>query len=179
MKKRYFRGFALLLMLLLTGCIKDINPSGMTIVIPASQINETLQKEFPITQKTQYGKVTLANPKALLEKGSDRIKAGSTVIFSNALIPEQKGSVYVSGKPYFDAKTGSVYLTQPMIEKLDINGYKLASFMHGSVADIVKPVIDEVFRKIPIYKINKNSIQGSFVKSVSVEDGSLLVRFGL
>lgn len=179
MNKRYLGVFAVLLMMLLSGCIKDINPSGMTIAIPASQINETLQKEFPITQKTQYGKVTLADPQALLAKGSDRIKAGSTVIFSNALIPEQKGSVYVSGKPYFDAKTGNIYLTQPMIDKLDINGYKLASFMQGSVSDIVKPVINEVFRKIPIYKLNKNSIQGSFVKSVSVEDGSLLVRFGL
>ena len=179
MKLRYFGAFALLGMLLFTGCIKDINPNGMTIAIPASQINETLQKQFPITEKTQYGKVTLANPKALLRKGSDRIEAGSTVIFSNALIPEQKGSVYVSGKPYFDARTGSVYLNDPMIEKLDINGYKLASFLHGSVADIVKPVINEVFKKIPIYKIDKNSIQGSLVKSVSVEDGSLLLRFGL
>ena len=66
-----------------------------------------------------------------------------------------------------------------MIEKLDINGYKLASFLQDSAGDVIKPVIDELFRKIPIYKIDKNSIQGSFVKSVSVEDGSLLVRFGL
>ena len=165
--------------LFFTGCIKDINPSGMTIAIPASKITESLQQQFPIAENTQYGKVTLKNPKALLQKGSDRITAGATVLFSNNLIPEQQGSVYVSGKPYFDAKTGNIYLTEPAVEKLDINNNNLAGFLKGSVADAVNPLINEVFRKIPIYKVNTTSIQGAFVKDVKVEDGSLLLTFGL
>jgi hypothetical protein len=165
--------------LFLTGCIKDINPNGMTVVIPASQITESLQQQFPIAENTQYGKVTLKNPKALLQKGSDRITAGATVLFSNSLIPEQKGSVYVSGKPYFDAKTGSIYLSEPAIEKLNINNNNLTNFFQGSISSTLKPVIDELFRKIPIYKINRNTIQGSFVKNVKVEDGNLLLTFGL
>ncbi|RUM67721.1 MAG: hypothetical protein DSZ05_02155 [Sulfurospirillum sp.] len=177
--KHYIGAMLLLLTLLFTGCIKDINPSGMTIVIPASRLTQSLQRQFPVTQNTDYGKVTLKNPKALLQKGSDRITAGATVLFSNSLIPQQQGSVYVSGKPYFDAKTGSIYLNDPNIEKLDINGYKLGNFLNGSVANQLKPLINEVFRQIPIYKMDRNSIQGSFVKNVRVEDGNLLVTFGL
>ena len=177
--KHYFGGFVLVLALLFTGCIKDINPGGMTVVIPASKLTQSLQQQFPVTENTNFGKVTLKNPKALLQKGSDRITAGATVLFSNALIPEQQGSVYVSGKPWFDAKTGSVYLNEPNIEKLDINGYKLGNFLNGSVANQLKPFINEVFRKIPVYRVNNNSIQGSFVKNVKVEDGNLLLTLGL
>jgi len=177
--KHYLSGFVLLLALLFTGCIKDINPNGMTVVIPASKLTQSLQQQFPVTENTNYGKVTLKNPKALLQKGSDRITAGATLLFSNALIPEQKGSIYVSGKPWFDAKTGSVYLNEPNIEKLDFNGYKLGNFFNGSAANQLKPIINEVFRKIPVYRINRNSIQGSFVKNVRVEDGNLLLTFGL
>ena len=176
---KYFMASFFTLALLLTGCIKDINPQGMTVVIPASKITQSLQQQFPITENTDYGKVTLTNPKALLQKGSDCITTGATLLFSNSLISQQKGSVYVSGKPVFDAKTGSVYLTQPKIEKLDINNNNLSGFLNGSISELIRPIVDEVFRKVPIYKIDTNSIQGSFVKNVRVEDGSLLLTFGL
>lgn len=177
--KRYISILFLLSTLLLTGCLKEINTNGMTIAIPASQITESLQEQFPVTQNTQYGKVTLTNPKALLQKGSNRLTAGATVAFSNALIPEQKGTVYVSGTPYFDAQTGNIYLRQPQIEKLNFNGYSIGKFLNGSTMQLVKPIIDDIFRQVPVYKLDRNSIQGSFVKNVRVVDGSLLVTFGL
>lgn len=177
--KQIFFAILIGLGVLLSGCIKDINPNGMTMAIPASRITQTLQQQFPITQNTEYGKVTLKNPKALLQKGSDRITAGATVLFSNSLIPSQQGSVYISGKPYFDAKSGAVYLREPSVEKLDFNGYHLGNLLKGSTTELVKPILDDIFQKIPIYRIQRNSIQGSFVKNVRVEDGSLLVTFGL
>ncbi len=171
--------FLLIIALSFSACVKEINPTGMTIAIPASKLTESMQEQFPYTENTHYGKITLTNPKALLQKGSDRITAGATVAFSNSLIPEQKGTVYVSGKPYFDAKTGAVYLTQPSIEKLNFNGYQLGNLLQGNNASLIKPVIDEIFRKIPVYKLDQNSIQGSFVKNVYVKDGNLLVTLGI
>ncbi len=177
--KKYIASLFLFASLALTGCIKDINPSGMTIAIPASQITESLQKEFPFEQKTKYGKVVLKDPKALLEKGSDKITAGTTVLFSNALIPEQKASVYISGKPYFDAASGNIYLNEPSIEKLEANGYQLTNLLKGSIKSAVTPVINEFFRNFPIYKVNRSSVKGSLVKNVRVEDGALLLTLGL
>ncbi len=176
--RKYFIALFFTFSLMLTGCIKDISPQGMTVVVPASKITQSLQQQFPITENTPYGKVTLTNPRALLQKGSDRITAGATVLFSNSLIQQQRGSVYISGKPVFDARTGSVFLTQPQIEKLDINN-NLTQFLQGPASEIVRPFIDEVFRKVPVYTIDKKSIQGSFVKNVRVENGNLLLTFGL
>ncbi len=179
MMKKYIAILFLAASFTLTGCIKDINPSGMTIAIGASEITKSLQKEFPFEQKTKYGKVVLKDPKALLQKGSDRITAGTTVLFSNALIPEQKAAVYVSGKPYFDASSGNIYLYEPSIEKLDANGYQLTNLVKGTIKNAITPVINEFFKKYPIYKVNRSSVKGSLVKSVRVEDGSLLLTLGI
>lgn len=167
------------LVLLFSGCVHSINQQGLTIRIPASQITASLEQQFPVSQNFQYGTVTLQNPKALLHAGSDRVQAGTTIGFSNALIPTQSGSLMISGKPIFDAKTGAIYLTQPNIDRLEFNGYKLASFMKGSLKDAVMPLINEVFRTRPIYRLEKNSLQSAFVRDIRVSNGTLLLTFGL
>jgi len=169
----------LLFSLFFTGCVHSINQQGLTIKIPASQITQSLEQQFPIAQNFQYGKVTLANPKALLHAGSDRIQAGTTIGFSNALIPEQRGTLLISGKPIFDAKSGAIYLTQPSIDRLEFNGYKLSSYIQGPLKDAIMPLINEVFRSRPIYRLNQNSIQSMFVNNIRVSNGELLVTFGL
>jgi hypothetical protein len=171
--------FLLISLLFFTGCIHSIDPQGLTIKVPASQITQSLEQQFPVSQDFQYGKVTLQNPKALLHAGSDRVQAGTTLSFANALIPTQSGSLMVSGKPIFDAKTGAVYLTQPSIDRLEFNGYKLASFMQGPLKDAIMPIINEVFRTHPIYRVNKNSLQSAFIKNIRVSNGELLISFGL
>jgi hypothetical protein len=171
--------FLLISLLFFTGCIHSIDPQGLTIKVPASQITQSLEQQFPVSQDFQYGKVTLQNPKALLHAGSDRVQAGTTLSFANALIPTQSGSLMVSGKPIFDAKTGAVYLTQPSIDRLEFNGYKLASFMQGPLKDAIMPLINEVFRTHPIYRVNKNSLQSAFIKNIRVSNGELLISFGL
>jgi hypothetical protein len=176
MKKRLL---IVLFALFFTGCIHSIDPQGLTIKVPASQITQSLEQQFPVSQDFQYGKVTLQNPKALLHAGSDRVQAGTTLSFANALIPTQSASLMVSGKPIFDAKTGAVYLTQPSIDRLEFNGYKLASFMQGPLKDVIMPLINEVFRTHPIYRVNKNSLQSAFIKNIRVSNGELLISFGL
>ena len=42
-----------------------------------------------------------------------------------------------------------------------------------------KPVIDNVFNSIPIYKVDKSSFKGSFINDIKIEDSELLVTFGL
>ncbi|HIP46874.1 MAG TPA: DUF1439 domain-containing protein [Campylobacterales bacterium] len=165
--------------LLLTGCVQNISPNGLTVRIPASTVTSALEQQFPIKQSFAYGDVELSNPKALLTRGSNRVMTGTSIGFSNALFPMQRGSLYVSGIPYFDAQNGAVYLREPMIDKLEFNGYKLSSFLQGPLQNALIPIINEVFRNTPIYRVNRSSLQGSFVKNVVVDNGELLVTFGL
>jgi hypothetical protein len=178
MKKIYLLT-TLILSLIFTGCIRDISPQGLTVSIPASSITKSLEEQFPRTQSFQYGKIHLSNPKALLHAGTDRVVAGTSIGYSSSLIPLQQGSLYVSGVPYFDAQSGNVYLRQPNIDKLEFNGYKLSSFLQGPLKDAIMPVVNEVFRTTPIYKINRSTLQGSFINNIRVSNGELLVTFGL
>ena len=177
--KHFFSIVIIVFSLFSVGCVKQISPTGMTVAVPASKITESLQREFPVRQKTAYGTVTLSDPKAFIQSGSDRLTAGATVHFSNPLIAEQTGSVYVSGKPRFDAKSGNIYLDAPKIEKLNFNGYSLNTFITPEVMQQVQPYIDMLFQRIPVYRLDRNTLRGSFVKDVSVANGSLLVTFGI
>ncbi len=177
--KKTISVIAIFIAFLFSGCIQNINQQGLTIKVPASQITQSLEQQFPISQDFEYGKVTLTDPKAMLSAGSNRIQAGTTIGFSSTLLPKQTGSLFVSGKPFFDAKSGAVYLREPNIEKLEFNGYKLASFMKGPLTEAIIPIINEVFRTRPIYQLNKNSIQNSFVNDIKVSNGFLLITFGL
>jgi hypothetical protein len=176
--QKLFIMISLLTSLLFTGCIQDISPNGLTIRVPASTVTSSLEKQFPIRQSLQYGDVELSNPKALLSRGSNRIVTGTSIGFSNAFIPKQTGSLYVSGIPFFDAQTGNIYLREPMIDKLEFNGYKLSDYIQGPLKSAIIPIINEVFRTTPIYTVNRSSLQGSFVKNVIVDNGELLVTFG-
>ncbi len=178
MKPKFYIAF-FFTVFFLSGCVHSIGKQGFTIKIPSSKITQSLEEQFPISENFQYGKVTLKNPKALLHEGSDRIQAGTAINFSSPLIPTQIGSLFVSGKPIFDAKTGAIYLTEPSIDKVEFNGYKLASFLQGPLKNAVLPLINEVFRTRPIYRLDQNSIQNSFVNDIRVSNGELLVTFGL
>jgi hypothetical protein len=171
--------FLVIITFLFSGCVQNISQQGITIKIPAYKITQSLEQQFPIHQNLQYGKVTLQNPKALLKAGSDRVQAGTTIGFSAPFIPAQTGSLLVSGKPIFDAKSGAIYLTKPNIDNLEFNGYKLSSMVQGPLKDAIIPIINEVFRSRPIYRLNKNSIQSMFVNNIQVSNGELLITFGL
>jgi hypothetical protein len=177
--KKIYTTTILIFTILFTGCIKDISPQGLTISIPASTVTESLQQQFPITQSFTFGKIHLTDPQAILKQGSNRVLTGTSIGYSSSLIPMQKGSLYLSGVPYFDARSGNIFLREPKIEKLSFNQYKLSSFIQGPMQQAILPIINEIFRKTPIYRINKSSIQSSFLKNIYVSNGELLVTFGL
>ncbi len=179
MRLKFYSIFFIMIASIFSGCIQNITPQGLTVSVPASQITKSLEEQFPITKDFDYGKITLEDPKASLRAGSNRVIAGTSISVSSALTPKQSGSLFVSGTPYFDAKSGAVYLREPNIEKLEFNGYEIASFMQGPLKSALIPIINEVFKSRPIYTLNKSSFQKSFVNNIRVEDGELLITFGL
>lgn len=43
----------------------------------------------------------------------------------------------------------------------------------------IEPIINEIFKKYPIYKIPDDAILGSFIKEMKINDSNLLVTYGL
>ena len=182
MMKRLLISLLLSSPFVLTGCIQniqDVSANGLTLRVSADQISSTLQDSFPVIQNFQYGSVELSDPQAILKQGSDRMVTGTTIAYSNDLIPEQKGALYISGSPFFNAQSGEIFLRAPKIEKMEFNGYNLFDYVQKPLVDALQPVINNLFAQNPIYRIDKSSISNSFIKNVAVSDGALLVTFGL
>jgi len=182
MMKRLLITVALLSPFVFTGCIQNIqnvSANGITLRVSANQISSTLQDSFPVIQNFQYGSVELSDPQAILKEGSDRMVTGTTIAYSNDLIPEQKGALYISGSPSFNAQTGEIYLKAPKIEKMEFNGYNLFDYVQKPLIDALQPVINNLFAQNPVYRVDKSSIQNSFIKNIAVSDGALLITFGL
>jgi len=175
----------LMLLLLWSGCVQNIqniqsiSSKGVTLRIPAYELNSHMQDLFPIISNLQYGSIELSNPKAILKKGSNKIIAGTSISYQNDNLPTQTGKLYISGSPYFDAVSGDIYLHSPKIEKLSFNGIDLFDYVKKPIIEAIQPNIDNIFAQYPIYKIDRSSFANSFIKDLYIEDGSLLVTFGL
>ncbi len=169
----------LLFSLLLAGCVKEISPTAFSYRIPADRIDRSLQEAFPIKRHTPYGEITLTDPRLLFAQNSNRITAGATLHFKNPLFVEQSGSLYLSGIPYYNAQKGAIYLRDPQLEKITLNGYTLDNTLKSRIQAQLQPLIDHLFEQLPIYRIDRETLAGSFVKDISVEKGGLVVRMGL
>ncbi len=159
--------------------IENISSKGITVRVSADELSSRLQDSFPIIKNLPYGEIELTNPKAILKKGTDRIVTGTTVRYENDNLPEQQGSLYISGAPYFDAKTGEIFLRSPKIEQMRFNGVDLFDYVKQPLVDALQPTIDQIFAQHPIYQVDRSSLTNSFIKNIYVDDGALLITFGL
>ena len=84
----------------------------------------------------------------------------------------------LSGVPYFNKEKSAIFLKDIQVENLNISNVNIDKNIVNNIALNTKPIIDDIFNKTPVYKLDKSSFKGSFVKDVKIEDSELLVTFG-
>ena len=99
--------------------------------------------------------------------------------FSTVFIPNSNGTFAITGNPYFDRETSAIFLKDIQIEELKLTNVAIDKNFVNALIINTKPIIDNVFNSIPIYKIDKSSFKGSFINDIKIEDSELLVTFGL
>ncbi len=176
MKKIILLNF-LMVVFLLSCAQKSL--TSYSVEIPSSAINGYLKKEFPVEKKLPVGKLIVKYPKASIDDKNDRIKIGSTIALKVPFIPEQTGKIYVSGNIAFDQQKKELYLIDPKLEDLSFNNQSLTKHLPSNIKGILSDVITEIFKQTPIYKIDEKSIKGKFLKDIKIENGKLLLVFGL
>lgn len=91
-----------------------------------AQLQQALSERLPFTKTyLLIFQVTLDHPRVTLVNGSDRVRAGLDITF-NVQLGDQptplSGSVDASGGVRYDPKAGQLFLTQPKIEQLELQG---------------------------------------------------------
>ena len=159
-----------------SGCIKKFDGDELTLKIEESELNSSF-KDFPMERNFVFANVNINQP--TLKITNDRLNALVDVDFSAIFIPKDRGVFELSGVPYFDKEKSAIFLKDVKIENLKFANLELdRNFMNLFVSNM-NPVFNTLFTTMPIYKIDKSSFKGSFVKDVKIVDSELLVTFGL
>lgn len=168
----------LALLVLFTGCVKSLNTDGLTLKIDANELNNSASKKFPIEKSFLVANVEINKPNIYI-KENDKISASLDLNINAIFLPSTQGSITISGKPFYDKKESAIFLKNVEVQKLDFSNKDVAKVINTTLLSSLKPLIDEIFKTIPIYKIPRDSFQGNFVKDIKVENKELLVTFGL
>lgn len=170
--------FILSILLLFTGCVKSLNTDGLTLKLDANELNNSASDKFPIEKSFVVANVEVDKPNIYI-KEDDKISASLELSMNAIFLPTTKGSIQISGRPFYNKKESAIFLKHVEVEKLDFSNKDISQVINKTLLSSLKPLIDEIFKTIPIYKIPKNSFRGSFVKDIKVENKELLVTFGL
>ncbi|MDY3200637.1 MAG: DUF1439 domain-containing protein [Arcobacter sp.] len=165
-------------LLFFVGCIKKFDGDGLTLKIQESELNNFSQ-EFPIRQDFVVANMELQKPHLFIKDGTNRISANINLNISAIFMPNSNGTLTFSGIPYFDKEKSAIYLKDIELDELKMTNLNIDKTILDTIVANTKPIVDNIFNTIPVYKIDKSSFKGSFVKDVKIEDSELLVTFGL
>ena len=161
--------------------------SGKEYIVRLSEsdIQKKLEEKLPL-RKTYLLiiEVTLNNPRVHLENGSDRVRAGLDVEFNitlNKILKPVGGTVDASAGIRYMAENGQFFLTNPIIENLEVQGVPEKYTDKINVA--LTKAIAEYYARHPIYILKtsdtKQALAKMVLQDVIVENNDLVVTLGI
>ncbi|WP_457567527.1 DUF1439 domain-containing protein [Desulfurobacterium sp.] len=160
---------------LIFSCIPEPPAPFYTITVTANQIETQLKRKFPIIVDSNSFTISLKNPEVDIK--SNRIYTGMAVKIKTPLSLSLSGRVYVSGTVKYEPSTGKIYLVNPAIEELAINGKIVISGKVPAIKEVVNDVIRTTFKKIPLYQVNAK--YRTNVKAIKISGNRLVIKVKL
>lgn len=173
-RNRWIKALAILLGgLAIALILLFIYKGEMVITVSQGELQELLDKKFPLNHKMLGVTLQVATPQVILKQYSDQIKV---TLQANAtyLQLERKGEVVVHGQIDFQNSEGIFYWVNPKVESLSIEG--LPSKISESLLTLIQTLLEQSIHRIPVYRL-KDDIKGQFakgmIKRISVSDGAI------
>ncbi|OMH41183.1 DUF1439 domain-containing protein [Desulfurobacterium indicum] len=164
----------LIILLSIIGCVPKTPEIGYTVKIPSQKIEKQLKKHFPLIEETDSLVIKLENPTVKIE--NRKVYTGITIKIKTPLLIILSGKAYISGNIKYKPETGRIYLVNPSIEYLAINGKVVVSSNMPQIKEILNDIIKSTFKKTPIYTLKKSYRKQ--VKSIKLSERALLVKIG-
>ncbi len=154
------------------------------IRIPEEQIKEKLQEKLPITKTFFiFISLTIDNPRLHLKEGSNRIYTGldATLNINIKNLNSFSGIIDVSGGVAYQSESKTFYLTDPVIENLDIQG--VPEKYTDKVKKAASKLIIKWYRENPIYSLSsldgKQAVAKLLLRNVTIENKELVLTLGV
>ena len=157
----------------------------LTLTLTQAELETRLDAKFPLTKKhLGLFEVKYSNPRIVLMPDADRLRFAMDAELGN-LIGQAgnrlSGTAEVTGGLRYDAERYEFYLTDPKVERIDIEG------IPDSIASKVEPAFQtlaqEALERLPIYKLEPTDIKKvtarTVLKRIAVSNGNLVMVLGL
>lgn len=153
---------------------------SFTRELTAAELQTQLSGQFPVRQQTAFMTVTLSDPRVILNEGSDLIGLELTVLTTALGNIESTARGLVDGQLHYQPETGEFFLLRPEVRRLHVVG--VAEQYQNDIKMMVDGVAKEALSRMPIYTLKEDdtsqSMAKSFLKSVTVRNGKLILELG-
>jgi hypothetical protein len=185
MKKRIVTIFILLVVAFVGGGYYYFSGREYVFRFSENQIREKLSTKLPLTKAyLLIFEVTLDNPRVSLLDKSKRVNAGLDVVLNVRIGNEPRplgGTIDASGEIKYVQATGEFFLTDPVIERLAVQG--IPDAYAGKVSSALTKAVAAYYADHPIYSLRatdaKHAAARLVLKNVVVENHELVVTLGL
>ena len=149
------------------------------------QLQEKLAERLPIRKTYLFiFEVVLDNPRLSLINGTDRVNAeidAALNVFINDMPLSLGGELDVSGGVRYDQIDGQFFLTDPVIENLNIQG--IPGRYSERANNVLTKALGEYYADRPIYTLRetdaKQAVAKLLLKDVIVQNRELVVTLGI
>lgn len=157
----------------------------LTLTLTQAELETRLAAKFPMTRKhLMLFEVTYSNPRIVLNSGTDRLRFAMDAELNNMAGQtghRLRGTAEVTGGLRYDAERYEFYLTEPKVERIDVEG--IPESVAAKVEPAFQTLAQEALERAPIYKLRPTDIEKvtarTVLKRVAVKDGNLIVVLGL
>ncbi len=174
-------GVALALALAM-GCGTGCSSLGhVTLKVSNAELQDRLDKKFPITKRKGVFKVVLSDPQLVLVRQNNRLRTTVTARASALGATVGQSKVTISGGVRYDKASKAFYMTDPRVTKLDVS--HIPQRYQDQFRRVVDVAVQELVPGIPVYRLDKNTFKHStsraFLKRAWIEDQHLHLEMGL
>jgi len=152
-----------------SGCARLFHPE-YTVVLTSQNIEEKLNKKFPVEEKLGNFAIVFENLKVDIKESVIFLKVHYSARFFK--IPFSEGEIVLSGKPAVDKTGKNLYIKKLKVEAVKINGKEI---LNSKLKRAVSAALSEVLKETPVFKL-KNRMK---IKSIKIHDGKIYVKLQL
>jgi hypothetical protein len=150
-----------------------------------AQLQEKLNAKLPVTKTyLLFFNVTLENPKVHLINGSNKVLMGLDVALNLSVAGEAKslgGTIEVSGGVGYAAGTAQLFLINPVVENLSVQG--IPKRYEEKVRLAFSKALASYYAEHPLYQLKSSDAKQAaarlILKSVAVEHQQLVLKMGI
>lgn len=153
----------------------------MTLEFTQAELQEKVSAMMPVEKKKGLLTIILSEPVVKLHQDSNKIGIKTNMQANILGMLKGTGVTEITGSLSYNKDKGTFHLLDPVITTMHIN--KVPDKYQPKIKNLAQQALAKTMAKRPIYQLRddtmKHKLAKATLKSVTVDKGKLLVKFGL